>query len=102
DESYVRNLLRCFGEIGETGLRIAAVTRHPELVPTGVKALPLETRVQELRMAWAPPRRGAGAHPVRAAASRVMPRRGHDSRPLVRARRRADGPEGSLRLPACR
>src|SRR5206468_11314955 len=56
DESYVRNLLRCFGEIGETGLRIAAVTRHPELVPTGVEALPLETRVQELRMAWALPR----------------------------------------------
>ena len=56
DESYVRNLLRCFGEIGETGLRLAAVTRHPELVPTGVEALPLETRVQELRMAWALPR----------------------------------------------
>ena len=38
DETYVRNLLRTLpGPAGEAGLRIAAVTRRPELVPAGVE-----------------------------------------------------------------
>jgi glycosyltransferase involved in cell wall biosynthesis len=64
DETYVRNLLRCLAPLGAaSGLRFAAVTRHPELVPEGVEPLALATPVQELRMAWSLPRllRRAGA-----------------------------------------
>ncbi len=57
DETYVRNLLRELPAIaGEAGLRLAAVTRHPELVPDGVEPLELGTASQELRMSWALPR----------------------------------------------
>jgi glycosyltransferase involved in cell wall biosynthesis len=53
DETYVRNLLRTLPEpAAEAGLRIAAVTRRPELVPEGVEAVELRARSQELRMAW--------------------------------------------------
>jgi glycosyltransferase involved in cell wall biosynthesis len=64
DETYVRNLLRELAELAPTaGVRLAAVTRRPELVPAGVAALDLDTPVQELRMAWTLPRllRRAGA-----------------------------------------
>ena len=57
DESHVRNLLRTLpGPAAAAGLRIGAVTRHPELVPEGVEAVSLPARSQELRMAWALPR----------------------------------------------
>ncbi len=57
DESYVRNLLRTLpGPAAEAGLGLAAVTRHPELVPAGVEAVSLPARSQELRMAWSLPR----------------------------------------------
>jgi glycosyltransferase involved in cell wall biosynthesis len=56
DETYVRNLLRELGELSPDGIRLAAVTRHPELVPDGVEPVTLTTRVQELRMAFALPR----------------------------------------------
>jgi glycosyltransferase involved in cell wall biosynthesis len=57
DESYVRNLLRTLpGPAAAAGLRLAAVTRHPELVPEGIDPVSLPARVQELRMAWALPR----------------------------------------------
>ena len=52
EETYVRNLLR---ELPRD-LDIAAVTRHPELVPEGVEAVPLTTASQELRMAVTLPR----------------------------------------------
>jgi glycosyltransferase involved in cell wall biosynthesis len=53
DESHVRNLLRTLpGPAATAGLRLAAVTRHPELVPAGVEAVELPARSQELRMAW--------------------------------------------------
>ena len=64
DETYVRNLLRELGSlVGASGFRIAAATRHPELVPAGIEPLPLRTPLQELRMLWALPRllRRAGA-----------------------------------------
>ena len=48
------------------------------------------------------PRRRARAHAVRAAAPLPVPRRGDDPRPLVRARRDADGPPRPARLPARR
>jgi len=57
DETYVRNLLRTLpAPAAEAGLDIAAVTRHPELVPDGVLPVLLPVRSQELRMAWTLPR----------------------------------------------
>jgi glycosyltransferase involved in cell wall biosynthesis len=56
DETYVANLLRELAELASDGVEIAAVTRHPELVPPGIEPLPLATTVQELRMAWTLPR----------------------------------------------
>ena len=57
DETYVRNLLRELAPLAPAaGLRLAAVTRRPELVPPGVEALPLAARLQELRMARSLPR----------------------------------------------
>ena len=64
DETYVLNLLRDLAPIAPAaGLRIAAVTRHPELVPDGIEAVKLETPSQELRMTLMLPRllRGLGA-----------------------------------------
>ena len=57
DETYVRNLLRELpGLAAEAGLRLAAVTRHPELVPDGRGAARARPASQELRMSWALPR----------------------------------------------
>jgi glycosyltransferase involved in cell wall biosynthesis len=57
DETYVRNLLRTLaGPAHDAGLRLAAVTRRPDLVPDGVRPVPLRARSQELRMAWTLPR----------------------------------------------
>jgi glycosyltransferase involved in cell wall biosynthesis len=51
DENYVDNLLSELGaDPGD--LRIAAVTRHPELVAPGIEALSLPARSQITRMAW--------------------------------------------------
>ena len=57
DETYVANLLRELAELAPAaGIRIAAVTRRPELVPEGIEPLLLSTSIQELRMAWTLPR----------------------------------------------
>jgi len=40
----------------EAGIRLVAITRHPELVPAGVEAFELPAHSQELRMAWSLPR----------------------------------------------
>ena len=57
DETYVRNLLRELASlVPETGLRLAAVTRRPDLVPEGVEPVELGTSSQELRVAWSLPR----------------------------------------------
>jgi len=57
DETYVLNLLRELpGPAAAAGLRIAAVTRRPDLVPDGVEAVELATASQELRLAWTLPR----------------------------------------------
>jgi glycosyltransferase involved in cell wall biosynthesis len=57
DETYVRNLLRTLpAPAADAGLRLAAVTRHPELVPDGVRPVLVQARSQELRMAWTLPR----------------------------------------------
>ncbi len=57
DETYVLNLLRELGRLAlGAGVRIVAVTRHPELVPAGIEPFELPARSQELRMAWTLPR----------------------------------------------
>jgi alpha-1,3-rhamnosyl/mannosyltransferase len=56
DETYIRNLLRALAPLApEAGLRIAAVTRRPDLVPDGIEPVELGNRIQELRMSWALP-----------------------------------------------
>ena len=55
DETYVENLLRALPAVAPD-LRLAAVTRRPELVPAGVEPVELPARSQELRMAWSLPR----------------------------------------------
>jgi glycosyltransferase involved in cell wall biosynthesis len=50
DETYVENLLRALPAVGD-GLRFAAVTRRPDLVPPGIEPIELPARSQELRMA---------------------------------------------------
>jgi glycosyltransferase involved in cell wall biosynthesis len=52
DETYVRELLRALPR----DLDVAAVTRRPDLVPEGMRAIELRSSVQELRMLWAMPR----------------------------------------------
>lgn len=64
DETYVLNLLRSLAPLAAgAGLRIAAVTRHPELVPEGIEPVQLRTPGQELRLTLMLPRvlRGLGA-----------------------------------------
>jgi glycosyltransferase involved in cell wall biosynthesis len=55
DETYVTNLLRALPGAA-AGFRIAAVTRHPELVPPGVEVVALPAASQELRYVWSLPR----------------------------------------------
>jgi glycosyltransferase involved in cell wall biosynthesis len=50
DETYIQNLLRALPAAGD-GLRFAAITRNPELVPPGIEPVALAARSQELRMA---------------------------------------------------
>ncbi len=57
DETYALNLLRELGPLAsDAGIRLVAVTRHPELVPAGVEPFELAARSQEVRMAWKLPR----------------------------------------------
>jgi glycosyltransferase involved in cell wall biosynthesis len=55
DETYVANLLREL-PAAAPDLRLAAVTRQPELVPEGVEPVELRARSQEWRMASSLPR----------------------------------------------
>jgi glycosyltransferase involved in cell wall biosynthesis len=50
DETYVTSLLAALGRL-DHGLRLAAVTRNPELVPSGIEAIELAAGSQEWRMA---------------------------------------------------
>jgi glycosyltransferase involved in cell wall biosynthesis len=57
DETYVLNLLRELSPLAApAGIRLAAVTRRPDLVPAGVEAIALGARSQELRMSYLLPR----------------------------------------------
>jgi glycosyltransferase involved in cell wall biosynthesis len=50
DESYVDGLLHALLAVGG-GLRFAAITRRPDLVPPGIEPIELRSQIQELRMA---------------------------------------------------
>jgi glycosyltransferase involved in cell wall biosynthesis len=56
DETYVENLLRQLPALAGDELRLAAITRRPDLVPDGIEPVELPARSQELRMAWGMPR----------------------------------------------
>ncbi|MGI8478302.1 MAG: glycosyltransferase family 4 protein [Gaiellaceae bacterium] len=57
DETYVRNLLRELALLAPAaGIRLAAVTRRPDLVPEGVEPVELRARSQLVRMALTLPR----------------------------------------------
>jgi len=57
DETYALNLLRELGPLAAVaGIRLVAITRRPDLVPSEVEPLELPARSQELRMAWSLPR----------------------------------------------
>jgi glycosyltransferase involved in cell wall biosynthesis len=72
DETYVSGLLGALPAVAE-GLRVAAVTRRPDLVPAGVEPLPLAARSQELRMAVALPRLLRRVRPALAHFLHVVP-----------------------------
>ena len=50
DETYVANLLQRLPALAGDELRFAALTRRPDLVPSGVEPVHLPARTQELRM----------------------------------------------------
>jgi len=57
DETYVRNLLRELAPLAaEVDIRLAAVTRRPDLVPSGIEPVELQARSQELRMTFTLPK----------------------------------------------
>lgn len=56
DETYVRSLLRELADAAPTDLRLAAITRRPDLVPGGIEAIELPAKHQVARMAVAVPR----------------------------------------------
>src|SRR5438105_10178433 len=55
EETHAASLLRGLGRL-DTGLRIVALTRRPDLVPEGIEPYRLDARLQELRMAVGVPR----------------------------------------------
>ena len=55
DETYVSALLAELPKIA-SDLRLAAVTRRPDLVPAGIEPIELPARSQPFRMAWSLPR----------------------------------------------
>ncbi len=56
DETYVRSLLRELAAAAPTDLRLAAITRRPDLVPEGIEPVELPARSQVARMVFAVPR----------------------------------------------
>jgi glycosyltransferase involved in cell wall biosynthesis len=56
DETYVENLLAMLPRLAGDEIRLAALTRRPELVPPGVEPVHVPARWQEARMLRAVPR----------------------------------------------
>jgi glycosyltransferase involved in cell wall biosynthesis len=81
DETYIAELLRGLVVQDNAGLRLAAVTRRPDLVPTGIEPVELRARSQVLRMAFTLPRLLSRIRPAVAHFLHALPR-GYD-RPSV-------------------
>ena len=81
DETYVAGLLGALAEADTSGLRLAAVTRRPDLVPAGVEPVELQARSQILRMTVTLPRLLGRLQPAVAHFLHALPR-GYD-RPAV-------------------
>ena len=74
DETYVENLLRRLPHAdGADRVRLAAVTRRPELVPDGVDPVELGARSQTVRMAWSVPRLLRATRPALAHFQHALP-----------------------------
>jgi glycosyltransferase involved in cell wall biosynthesis len=56
DETYVRSLLHALAGAAPADLRLAAITRRPDLVPDGIEPLELPASSQLLRMSFSVPR----------------------------------------------
>jgi glycosyltransferase involved in cell wall biosynthesis len=78
DETYTENLLRELARL-DHGLRLVAITRRPDLVPTGIEPLRLDSESQSARMAWLLPRVLRRVRPALAHFQHVVP-------PLFRGR----------------
>jgi glycosyltransferase involved in cell wall biosynthesis len=74
DETYVENLLRRLPGLAGDGLRFAALTRRPDLVPDGVEPVHVPARSQELRMLYAVPRALRQLRPALAHFQHALPR----------------------------
>jgi glycosyltransferase involved in cell wall biosynthesis len=75
DETYVDNLLQRLPDAAGEALRFAALTRRPDLVPTGVEPVEVSARRQELRMAWSVPRVLGRLRPALAHFQHALPAR---------------------------
>jgi glycosyltransferase involved in cell wall biosynthesis len=73
DETYVRELLRELAAAAPTDLRLAAITRRPDLVPDGIEPLHLPARSQTARMALGVPRLLRGVRPALAHFVHALP-----------------------------
>jgi glycosyltransferase involved in cell wall biosynthesis len=74
DETYVAGVLGGLTEGDTSGLRLAAVTRRPDLVPAGIEPVELEARSQILRMAVTLPRLLRSLKPAVAHFLHALPR----------------------------
>lgn len=72
DETYVLNILRELGRL-DSGLRLVALTRHPELVPDGIEPCVVPAASQEWRMAVTVPRVLRRLHPDLVHFQHVLP-----------------------------
>jgi glycosyltransferase involved in cell wall biosynthesis len=75
DETYVENLLRVLPGVAGDVVRFAALTRRPDLVPTGVDPIDIPAHSQELRMLWSVPRALARLRPALAHFQHALPAR---------------------------
>ncbi len=82
DETYVAELLQALAAEDTADLRLAAVTRSPELVPDGIEPCELRARSQVLRMAVTLPRLLRRLRPAVAHFLHALPR-GYDGPSVV-------------------